>query len=123
MKSTYNIPEKYQALLDRLDQFADKPNPTDEEILALNAELTIAPDDFQAQADAYCAAIADRRARAAFLRTEAQRLIELAKDEEGFASYLQHHVTKAMLNQAMTKANIPHYELSFVAGKRVLQIR
>ena len=114
MTSLYKIQAHHRHILDDLDYLMNQPEDfTDEELEALNKALEINAAEFLVKADAYASAISEKLNRQAFLKSEAARLTAMAKREETTANRLHEAISKAMIQQGMTKADLEHFRLSF----------
>lgn len=120
MNSLYHIQQAHQDILSRFEAAMESDTElTPEQIDALNAELAINADEFLSKAEAYASVISAKRARMAYLRSEADRLSVMAKREEIAANRLHEAISKAMQSQGLTKADLEHFKLSFRQSEAV----
>lgn len=112
-QTLYQIQNDYQDILARLEESFERDDLDQSQIDALNAELEINAAEFREKADAYAAVIGQKMARAEYLKTEAKRLVDMAKAEEKAAERLRERISAAMTQQGLDKAETAHYKLSF----------
>lgn len=119
-KPLYKIQSEHQAIIATLEEFiADGSDFEQEDLDALNHALEINAKEFLAKAEAFAAVISSKRARSAYLESEAARLKSMAKREEEAANYLHNAISKAMQQQGMSKADLDHFKLSFRKSEAV----
>lgn len=111
MQSLYAIETEYQNLFAELEEaLANQDDPT-QDIDQLLKRMDINRDELTAKAEAYAAKIKEKKARAEYLKSEADRLQAMAKAELRTAEFLSDRITNALVNQGLNRIETDHFKL------------
>lgn len=118
-ESLYPIRFKHQSILNALEAMIESGDWDQSDLDQLNEELKINADEFAPKAQAYADTISAKLARAAYLKSESDRLLALMKKETNGANRLHEEISQAMQLLGIEKTQLERNDLSFRTSESV----